>query len=347
MGLTIHYRIEANPNWTRRQIREKLENTRRFALTLPVASVSEVAEFRGNNCDWQQQQDETPDEADARDPFRWTKIQASRYVESSWRPGCSRGQSPSHMLCLSIWPAEGCEQMNIGWCSYPRFVWKPDKADCECSAGWSQVVAEPSRHRESMKLLRAFMKRYRLVKMPDRLVQNRRWSQCSRETIHCLDRACVTIWATYLSHRRGYGLGRLELSLPDYRCRQLGFRFRGTVEEGRRMFASTAFAADLKDMLYGKEYIVPAKHGDWSSFCKTQYANDPRCGGWNNFQRAHLSVCAILEHMQQIGFRVNVSDEGGFWEKRDLAAWLGRSASGTRCSPVLPASARIWPMLLV
>jgi hypothetical protein len=34
MGLTIHYRIEASKAWTRRQVRQKLEDTRRFALSL-------------------------------------------------------------------------------------------------------------------------------------------------------------------------------------------------------------------------------------------------------------------------------------------------------------------------
>ena len=243
-----------------------------------------------------------------------------RAVESPWRPGLSRKQAPSHMLCLSIYPAKGCEEMNVGWCSFPRFVWKPEKDGSPCSAGWSQVFRSPPHHRASEKILRGFMKKYRLVKMPDKQVQDRRWSQCSRETLYCLGGASVMIWAAYRSHRRGYGPGRIELSLPDYQNRRIGFRFRGTLEEGRKLFQGVAFQADLKDMLYGEEHVIAAAHGVWSSFCKTQYSNDPRCGGWDNFQRAHLSVCAILEHMQEIGFTVHVSDEGGFWEKRDLAA---------------------------
>jgi hypothetical protein len=31
-------------------------------------------------------------------------------------------------------------------------------------------------------------------------------------------------------------------------------------------------------------------------------------------------VCAILEHLQGLGFGVEVYDEGHFWEKRDLEA---------------------------
>ena len=107
--------------------------------------------------------------------------------------------------------------------------------------------------------------------------------------------------------------------MPDYQEGRIGYRFRGTVEEGRSLF-QRGLPADLKDMLYGKEDVIPAEHGAWSSFCKTQYANDPRLGGWDIFQRAHLSVCAILEHMRRSGFNVHVSDEGHFWEKRDLAA---------------------------
>ncbi len=119
MGLTIHYCIEAGKDWTRRQIRQKLEDTRRFALSLPIVSVSEIAEFRGADCQF----DQAP-ATNEKDPFRWAKIQATRDVESPWRPGESRRQAPSHMMCLSIYPAEGSEEMNVGWCSFPRFVWK-------------------------------------------------------------------------------------------------------------------------------------------------------------------------------------------------------------------------------
>ena len=84
-------------------------------------------------------------------------------------------------------------------------------------------------------------------------------------------------------------------------------------------FSPRQFKADFADIIHGKEHVIPATHGVWSSFCKTQYANDPRHGGWHNFQRAHLSVLAVLEHMQQIGFKVRVSDEGDFWQTRDLA----------------------------
>ena len=58
----------------------------------------------------------------------------------------------------------------------------------------------------------------------------------------------------------------------------------------------------------------------WSSFCKTQYASDPQCGGVEHFLRCHLSVVALLDHAKSLGVLDAVSDEGGFYEKRDMPA---------------------------
>jgi hypothetical protein len=58
----------------------------------------------------------------------------------------------------------------------------------------------------------------------------------------------------------------------------------------------------------------------WSSFCKTQYASNPKLGGVENFLRAHLAVVKLLEGAKSLGLLKDVSDEGGFWEKRDLTA---------------------------
>jgi len=58
----------------------------------------------------------------------------------------------------------------------------------------------------------------------------------------------------------------------------------------------------------------------WSSFCKTQYASNPDCGGVENFLRCHLAVIKLLDHAAQLGILKEVSDEGGFWENRDVKA---------------------------
>jgi hypothetical protein len=57
----------------------------------------------------------------------------------------------------------------------------------------------------------------------------------------------------------------------------------------------------------------------WSSFCKTQYASDPRCGGAENFVRCHVGLCRLLELMRSTELvTVDVRDESHYWEHRDL-----------------------------
>ena len=58
----------------------------------------------------------------------------------------------------------------------------------------------------------------------------------------------------------------------------------------------------------------------WSSFCKTQYASNPACGGVQNFLRCHLSVVALLDFAKSLGLVAGVSDEGKYWETRDVEA---------------------------
>jgi len=58
----------------------------------------------------------------------------------------------------------------------------------------------------------------------------------------------------------------------------------------------------------------------WSSFCKTQYASDPSCGGVPNFLQCHLCVIAMLDKAKELHCLEHVTDEGGFWAKRDLQA---------------------------
>lgn len=57
----------------------------------------------------------------------------------------------------------------------------------------------------------------------------------------------------------------------------------------------------------------------WRSFCKTQYASDPEAGGVENFLRCHLCVIKLLDFVKNTGLvDVEVSDEGHYWENRDL-----------------------------
>jgi len=72
----------------------------------------------------------------------------------------------------------------------------------------------------------------------------------------------------------------------------------------------------------GKNHRLPVGDGQWTwgSFCKTQYANSPECGGIENFLRCHLSVVAMLDAAKKLGFAVECNDESGYWKNRDLEA---------------------------
>ena len=70
----------------------------------------------------------------------------------------------------------------------------------------------------------------------------------------------------------------------------------------------------------GKKIRTGLGNWSWSSFCKTQYASNPEVGGVENFLRCHLTVVKLLDHAAALGILKDVSDEGEFWEKRDLRA---------------------------
>ena len=72
----------------------------------------------------------------------------------------------------------------------------------------------------------------------------------------------------------------------------------------------------------GRTKKIRTNLGDWSwgSFCKTQYASNPECGGMENFLRCHLAIVKLLDAAAELGILQEVSDEGGFWEKRDVKA---------------------------
>lgn len=55
----------------------------------------------------------------------------------------------------------------------------------------------------------------------------------------------------------------------------------------------------------------------WSSFCKTQYANEH---GMQNFLTCHLAVIKLLDFAKELGILEYVNDEGNYYEKRDMEA---------------------------
>lgn len=68
-------------------------------------------------------------------------------------------------------------------------------------------------------------------------------------------------------------------------------------------------SCDLNFYKRGKVFVC-------HSFCKTQYAT--------HFVDCHLIVIKLLDMVQAAGFKVDVSDEGSYWETRDLSV-LGKN----------------------
>ena len=316
MGLTIHYSLSVVKRWSNETIRAKLETLRQFCMDLPVEEVSDIVEFSGKEC-------ESGD--DCNEPYRWAKIQSSRGLESPWQPGSHYRQYPSHLLVFEVWPAPGCEPMNIGVCTFPEFVCPKREVMEEARTyadvllnrpAWSLAVTNAREYPAAAKVLKQFAKRWKLRRL--------RWSNdfiCGYESI-VRDESCrvVVCHGRYQSHRRGYAPSWVLVELEDRMQEYVRWRFQGTVDEAKTLLASPEFKADLDRLIHGEEHIVPGETGTWGSFCKTQYANSPKCGGLPNFLRAHLSVCSILEKAGHLGFKVNVSDEGDFWTKRDVKA---------------------------
>jgi hypothetical protein len=61
----------------------------------------------------------------------------------------------------------------------------------------------------------------------------------------------------------------------------------------------------------------------WTSYCKTQYAGDPKLGGDTNFLRAHVSIFKAVEAAKGLGFKTHIRDDAKYWrhksEKKLLA----------------------------
>jgi hypothetical protein len=56
----------------------------------------------------------------------------------------------------------------------------------------------------------------------------------------------------------------------------------------------------------------------WQSFCKTQYAANPKLGGEANFVKAHLSLIELLDQIQTAGVKLRVRDDSRYAKHRDV-----------------------------
>jgi hypothetical protein len=69
----------------------------------------------------------------------------------------------------------------------------------------------------------------------------------------------------------------------------------------------------------------------WRSFCKTQYASDPQCGGVPNFLKCHITVITLLDGMRKLpGLSVRVDDEGKYGPSTYSDDWKEAHAAGRK-----------------
>jgi hypothetical protein len=56
----------------------------------------------------------------------------------------------------------------------------------------------------------------------------------------------------------------------------------------------------------------------WHSFCKTQYAGNPKLGGEANFLKAHLSLIELFDQIRAKGVNVKIRDDSRYARHRDV-----------------------------
>jgi len=71
----------------------------------------------------------------------------------------------------------------------------------------------------------------------------------------------------------------------------------------------------------GKPIEFPTRrrgYYSWHSFCKTQYAGNPKLGGEANFLKAHLSLIELLDQIQAADVKVRTRDDTRYAKHRDV-----------------------------
>ena len=110
MGLTIHYKLQANTG-SAKQARQLLEQLRQKALDLPFKEIGEIIELDGDSADF--------NKLDKEDENRWLLIQAGQYIERDQR---HFKVTPQRLIAFPTWPGEGTEQANFGLATYPKTI---------------------------------------------------------------------------------------------------------------------------------------------------------------------------------------------------------------------------------
>lgn len=102
----------------------------------------------------------------------------------------------------------------------------------------------------------------------------------------------------------------------------------------REWLEATGYARwlDPNDVRFREMRTVRTRQGSicsHSSFCKTQYASDPACGGVANFLRCHVSLITLLDRINELpGVEVSIEDEGHYGPSTHSDDWVEAREAG-------------------
>ena len=283
-----------------------------------MEEVSELHEFSGKECEPGEDQD---------DPCRWAKIQSSRHLESPWQPGTSYRQYPSHTLVFSVWPAPGCEEMNIGVCTFPQFVCPKRKEQParrptpKCSSTgphgpWQSPM--PDTIPAAARVLKQFAKRWKLRRL--RVVE-RLHPQPRNHRLGCILPGCasatVAIRAIVAAMRPSWVLVEMEDRMQEY----VRWRFQGTVDEAKALLCFTRNSRPIWTGLSGaRSMSSPAKreHGAPSARPNTRTILQQAASPTSSVP-IFRSV-PFWKRPGNLASRSRSATKADFWTKRDVKA---------------------------
>ena len=128
-----------------------------------------------------------------------------------------------------------------------------------------------------------------------------------------------------------------EGALPEPRVSGIGSRTSLVATKAVAFTVDVAPGCETLDIGMGVDYCAPGEpkriidrpERSFHAFCKTQFANDPRCGGTANFLRAHLAVVALLEAIGRgPHVTVTINDEGKYSTSRYSDDYLEAARRG-------------------
>ena len=105
----------------------------------------------------------------------------------------------------------------------------------------------------------------------------------------------------------------------DYRAVDTAIGFTIDPGEGCEL-ATFGFRAPLRpESTPGEPAGRPPSDWHWGGWCKTQYASNVSD---EHFVRCHTLLIALLDSIPKLGIRLEVSDEGDYWESREVPRLL-------------------------